>query len=123
MTERSGRTGLFGERSAHRSRTRRYSEQQLVFERRPEGRLSSCQVRTSRLDGGRSSRFNRVVHLYALVAADSEFAVDVFTTRRDAEAALADVLFDEPAFAPLLDIVAVPPPWLDGERAFATDPR
>jgi len=64
------------------------------------------------------------VYLYALVAADSDFAVDVFTSRALAEEALVDVLADEPAFAPLLDIVAIPPPWLErGDRRFATDPR
>jgi hypothetical protein len=51
------------------------------------------------------------VYLYALVAADSNFAVDVFVTDSDAQQALADVLFDEPAFAPLLSVVALPPPW------------
>jgi len=35
---------------------------------------------------------------------------------------LREVLFDEPAFEPLLKIVATPPPWL-GNRAFAADPR
>lgn len=61
--------------------------------------------------------------LYALVAADSDFAIDVFPSRQAAETALAEVLFDEPAFEPLLDIVAIPPPWLEGARNFATDPR
>lgn len=58
------------------------------------------------------------MYLYALVAHDSDFAVDVFTSRQAAEDALREVLGDEPAFAPLLDIVALPPPWLeDRERA------
>jgi hypothetical protein len=63
------------------------------------------------------------VYLYALVAEDSDFAIDVFTTRGLAEGALAEVLFDEPAFEELLDIVVIPPPWLDGARGFASDPR
>jgi hypothetical protein len=50
------------------------------------------------------------VYLDALVAADSDFAVDVFVTDADAQQ-LAEVLFDEPAFAPLLSVVALPPPW------------
>lgn len=63
------------------------------------------------------------MHLYALVAADSNFAVDVFTSRVSAEEALRDVLHDEPAFESLLEIVAIPPPWLDEDRASAADPR
>ena len=51
--------------------------------------------------------------LYALVASDSSFAVDVFVSRELAEKALADVLCDEPAFAPLLAIEPIFPPWLD----------
>jgi hypothetical protein len=47
------------------------------------------------------------MRLYALVAADSTFAVDVFVSRESAEEALDDVLFDEPAFADLLAVVAV----------------
>jgi hypothetical protein len=45
--------------------------------------------------------------LYVLVAADSDFAVDVFPTRELAEQALAEVLADEPAFVELLRITAV----------------
>lgn len=57
--------------------------------------------------------------LYALVAADSSFAVDVFVTRELAERALADVLADEPAFESLLSVEEISPPWLHGldERA------
>lgn len=47
--------------------------------------------------------------LFALVAADSSFAVDVFTELAAAEQALAEVLADEPAFADLLAVVALPP--------------
>jgi hypothetical protein len=36
------------------------------------------------------------VHLYALVASDSDFAVDVFVSVELARAALAEVLADEP---------------------------
>jgi hypothetical protein len=61
------------------------------------------------------------VELYALVATDSDFAVDVFVTQANAQQALAEVLADEPAFAPLLEIVALPPPWLEGDRAFTAD--
>jgi hypothetical protein len=50
---------------------------------------------------------NRGVRLYALVASDSAFAVDVFVSRASADEALADVLADEPAFADLLAIVVV----------------
>jgi hypothetical protein len=45
--------------------------------------------------------------LYALVATDSQFAVDVFPSRELAEEALADVLADEPGFVELLTITAV----------------
>jgi hypothetical protein len=48
--------------------------------------------------------------LYALVASDSSFAVDVFVTRELAERALRDVLFDEPGFAPLLSIEPIVAP-------------
>ncbi len=51
------------------------------------------------------------MHLYALVAADSEFAVDVFVAEAEARQALAEVLFDEPAFEPLLSVVELPAPW------------
>lgn len=46
--------------------------------------------------------------LYALVAADCSFAVDLFVTRELAEAALADVLHDEPTFELLLSIEEIP---------------
>jgi hypothetical protein len=62
------------------------------------------------------------VELYALVATDSDFAVDVFVTQAGAQRALAEVLADEPAFAPLLEIVTLLPPWLEGDRAFTADP-
>jgi hypothetical protein len=62
------------------------------------------------------------VHLYALVAADSNFAIDVFASRATAEAALREVLHDEPAFEQLLEIVAIPPPWLDQNREAAASP-
>jgi hypothetical protein len=51
------------------------------------------------------------VILYALVASDSSFAVDIFVTRELAEQALRDVLFDEPDFAPLLSIEQITPLW------------
>jgi hypothetical protein len=47
------------------------------------------------------------VQLYALVASDCEFAVDLYVTRELAERALADALGDEPSFAWLLDIVTL----------------
>ena len=47
--------------------------------------------------------------LYALVAADSEFAIDVFPSRELAENALREVLTDEPDFSGLLEIVALAP--------------
>jgi len=46
--------------------------------------------------------------LFALVACDSSFAVDLFVNRADAEAALADALADEPQWVTLLDVVTVP---------------
>ena len=46
--------------------------------------------------------------LYALVAADCEFAIDVFVERAHAERALADAVADEPGFATLLGVVPVP---------------
>lgn len=46
--------------------------------------------------------------LYALVARDASFAVDVFVTRADAEQALRDALADEPQWWSLLAVVDVP---------------
>jgi hypothetical protein len=57
------------------------------------------------------------VYLYALVTADSDFAVDLFISKASAEAALAEVLHDEPAFAPFLSVATLPPPW-KGAAAF-----
>lgn len=45
--------------------------------------------------------------LYALVASDCDFAVDVFPTRELAEQALRDVLADEPPFVDLLAVTAL----------------
>ena len=45
--------------------------------------------------------------LYALVASDCSFAVDLYPTRELAEAALADVLTDEPGFVDLVSIEAI----------------
>jgi hypothetical protein len=45
--------------------------------------------------------------LYALVASDCAFAVDVFTTRNSAEAALAEALADEPLWSALLSVIAL----------------
>lgn len=45
--------------------------------------------------------------LYALVANDCTFAVDLFTKQHDAERALAEALADEPAWVELLSVVAV----------------
>lgn len=81
-----------------------------------------CQDQNGHLDREPASRFNLRVYLYALVAADSDFAVDVFTSRAAAEQALSEVLADEPAFEPLLEIISIPPPWHERDRAFAADP-
>jgi hypothetical protein len=48
--------------------------------------------------------------LYALVASDTRFAVDVFPTRELAVEALAVVLADEPAYVDLLSIETVDEP-------------
>jgi len=45
--------------------------------------------------------------LYALVASDCSFAVDVFMSREAAEAALADCLADEPQWLALLAVIAL----------------
>jgi hypothetical protein len=45
--------------------------------------------------------------LYALIASDTDFAVDVFVRRADAEAALRAALADEPGFVDLLSIVEI----------------
>ena len=45
--------------------------------------------------------------LYALVASDCRFAVELFATRELADAALADVLKDEPGFESLLSITTI----------------
>jgi hypothetical protein len=47
--------------------------------------------------------------LFALIAADCSFAVDLFPSLELAEAALADVLADEPDFETLLSIAVVDP--------------
>ncbi len=44
---------------------------------------------------------------YALVAADSNFTVELYPTPEAAERALRDVLFDEPGFRDLLGIEPV----------------
>lgn len=83
-----------------------------------------CQDQNGHLDRKPASRFNLRVYLYALVAADSSFAVDVFTSRERAQQALAEVLVDEPGFASLLEIIPIPPPWLDEhDRTLTGDPR
>lgn len=82
-----------------------------------------CQAKKGHLDCEPASRFNRRVYLFALVAADSDFAVDLFTSRAAAEQALAEVLADEPAFESLLEIIPIAPPWLnERDRAVAADP-
>lgn len=63
------------------------------------------------------------MQLYALVATDSNFAVDVFTSSAAANQALSEVLADEPAFQSLLEVILIPPPWHERDRAFAADPR
>jgi hypothetical protein len=47
------------------------------------------------------------VIVYALVASDCSEALDLFVSREDAEATLADVLHDEPDFADVLRIEEV----------------
>jgi hypothetical protein len=64
-----------------------------------------------RLDGELRSGLNRRVDLYALVASDCTAAIDVFVSDVDAQRTLADVLHDEPAFASLLSVIPLPPPW------------
>lgn len=58
---------------------------------------------------GRGFASIAAVLLYGLVASDSDFAVDVFVSRQEAEAALREVLDDEPAFADLLVVVPLAP--------------
>lgn len=55
--------------------------------------------------------------LYALVASDCRFAVDVFVTRALAEEAMAEVLADEPGYAPLLSIRELEPDALCAQHA------
>lgn len=62
------------------------------------------------------------MYLFALVAADCAFAVDLFTSRAAAEQALTEVLADEPEFESLLEIIPIPPPWQERDPAFAADP-
>ena len=52
--------------------------------------------------------------LYALVASDCDFAVDVFVDRERAERALAAAVTDEPDFADLLTVFPLP---LEASRA------
>ena len=55
-----------------------------------------------------SPRFHTsVTCLYALVASDCRFAVELFATRELADIALAEVLNDEPEFASLLRIARI----------------
>lgn len=75
--------------------------------RRLPSRVRSASVRQSHLDAARPRRFNRQVLLYALVAADCDFAVDLYPTLALAEQALAEVLADEPLFAELLSVAVV----------------
>jgi hypothetical protein len=72
--------------------------------------------RDGHLDAWTAFGFNRPVNLYALVAHDCTFAVDVFATREMAEAALNDVILDEPDFASLVEIVVIPSPWAQAGR-------
>jgi hypothetical protein len=60
------------------------------------------------------------VALYALVTDESDLAVDVFLTADAAEEALAEILHDEPAFAPLLSVIAIAPPWQGCDRIILT---
>jgi hypothetical protein len=48
--------------------------------------------------------------LFALVASDSDFAVDLYSSLALAERALADALGEEPAFAELLTVETVGDP-------------
>ncbi len=45
--------------------------------------------------------------LYALVATDCDYTVDLFMTRVAAERALAEVVADEPDFATFMAVVAL----------------
>jgi hypothetical protein len=47
------------------------------------------------------------VLLFALVASDSDFAIDLYPSREAAEEALRQALADEPEFEALLSIEAV----------------
>lgn len=51
---------------------------------------------------------NCSMRLYALVARDAGFAIDVYVTRESASAALEKVLADEPAWSELLEIRLLP---------------
>jgi hypothetical protein len=68
---------------------------------------SSGRGHNCHLDRAGAARFNDCVLLYALVAHDSDFAVDVFPSQTLAEAALEEVLADEPGFQELLTIQAI----------------
>ncbi len=61
-------------------------------------------------------RFSHGV-LYALVASDCKFAVDVFTDRGGAKRALADVLADEPGFVAQFHVIALLDETTDDEIA------
>jgi hypothetical protein len=47
------------------------------------------------------------VLFYALVASDCDFAIDLFPTQERADEELREVLYDEPSFVTLLDIVEI----------------
>lgn len=48
--------------------------------------------------------------IYALVASDSDFAIDLYPSHEQAEEALRQALADEPAFTGLLSVEPIPPP-------------
>lgn len=57
---------------------------------------------------------------YALIASDSDFAIDLYPTRERPEQALSNVLHDEPSFA---DILAVAEIDFGGTTPFEPSPQ
>lgn len=82
---------------------RRGQVSRRLTHRRPAAAVSDRDISTARA----LSSSLTAMSLYALVASDCEVAVDLFPTRDAAEAALAQVLDDEPAFATLLSVVRI----------------
>jgi hypothetical protein len=60
--------------------------------------------RTDSLHASTERRLSFAVRMFALVLRDGPLALELFTSSREAEAAFAQVVRDEPGFALLLEV-------------------